>query len=263
MGAVMNYFDNETNIIELLQQTNSRMINFVNPTYEGKKFFLSLYREKEFGNWTNSSAKDVPPPDFYSEKYKYMLEVMRVDDYVIGSSSPNALESKFIKKADDMRKENGLPSVRESNITMLVIPDMSNASENNYEIYVENFKRIVDKHLQKIDGYCKNHPGYKLGFLIFDESPGYMQVEKFYAGTKPGDKVKGNLHFGFRDRKFVEVFLHHDLDFVIWMTPYKNMPHNPKTYREINILDLKKKDGWKKNIIEYDVEKMYCMERWK
>lgn len=259
----MNHFDNEAKIIELLQSIKPRMIDFVNPTREVRKFFLSLYREKEFVNWVNNFGKDVPPPDFYSEKYKYMLEVMRVDDYVIGSSSPNALESKFIKKADDMRKKNGLPSVKESNITMLVIPDMSNASQNNYEIYVENFRRIVDKHLQKINSYRKNHPGYKLGFLIFDESPGYMQVEKFYAGTKPGDKVKGDLHFGFRDRKFVEVFLNHDLDFVIWMTPYKNMPQNPMTYPAISILDLKKKGKWKKHMIEYDIEKMYCLERWK
>ena len=115
----MNHFDDEVNIISLLQYIETKEIFFVNPTKEAKRFFQSLYRKRKFKNWINSSGKDAPPPDFYSEKYGYMLEVMRVDDYVFGNNSPNALESKFIKKADEERRKNGLPSIKESNPSLL------------------------------------------------------------------------------------------------------------------------------------------------
>ena len=60
-------------------------------------FFLSLKSERKFKNWINSSGKDALPPDFYSKKYKFMLEVMRTDDYREGYNSPNAMESKRVK----------------------------------------------------------------------------------------------------------------------------------------------------------------------
>lgn len=159
----MNYFDEE-NIIRFLQSIPLREIHFVNFTRDAKKFFFSLYYERRFENWINNSGKDVPPPDFFSKKYEYMLEVMRIDDYVSGNGSPNVLESKFVKEIEDMRRENGLPSLKESNIHMLVIPDMSKSSKNGYSIYIDNFKRIVQKHIDKIKNIAKTIPDINWGF---------------------------------------------------------------------------------------------------
>ena len=36
---------------------------------------------KTVDNWIDSSGKDQPTPDFYNEKDKIMMEVMRVDDH--------------------------------------------------------------------------------------------------------------------------------------------------------------------------------------
>ncbi len=256
----MNHFDDEINIIRHLQWMKRRKIYFVNPTWEVKKFFYSLYKERKFRKWVNSSGKNELPPDFFSEKYRYMLEVMRVDDFVPGNKSPNALESKIVKELDDLLREKGLPPAKESNIQMFIIPDMSKGSKNGYKIYVENFKRIVKKHLDKIDKYRINHPGYKLGFLIFDESPGYWQANEPNVKRKPGERIAGFPHLFVRDKKFIENFLDKDLDFVIWMTPYKNLPENPPFYPEISVFDLKKYEKQKEQLIEYDFEEVVCLE---
>lgn len=256
----MNYFDNEENIIEHLQQTSHRDVLFVNRTLDVQKFFSSLHNPKSFTNWINSSGKDVQPPDFYSDKYKYMLEVMRIDDYIIGRNSPNALESLFISRVDEERRQNGLPTIQESNIKLLYIPDMSMASDNGCSIYIDNFKRIVQKHINKIKTYRKNHPGYKLGFLIFDESPGYLKVENKKIELKTGEPVNGYCHFYFRDKNLVEIFMNADIDFVIWATPYKNMACNPFIYPQVVVFDLKHRGKWKKKLITYNENELQCLE---
>lgn len=256
----MNHYDKEENIIKLLQATSYNDIHFVNRTSDVRKFFCSLYRENEFKNWINSSGKDDMPPDFFSDKYRYMLEVMRVDDYVAGNNSPNALESKKIKEIDDIRRRNGLRTISEANITALIIPDMSKSSENNYSIYIENYKRIINKHIKKIENYRQNHPGYKLGFLIFDESPGYVMVTDKNIKPKKGDIISAFQHVYIRDKNLIGIFEGKDLDFVIWMTPYKNFPPNPKVYPEICVFDMMNKSAWKRNLIEYKTDEMLCLE---
>lgn len=77
----MNHYDEEENVINYLQFTPFSRIRFIKPRAEIVKFFLSLKSEKKFKNWINSSGKDALLPEFYSKKYKFMLEVMRTDDY--------------------------------------------------------------------------------------------------------------------------------------------------------------------------------------
>ena len=256
----MNFYDDEARIIESLQFVEDEKIRFINISYRAVQFFLSLHREKRFQKWINSSGKDVPPPDFFSEKFKYMLEVMRVDDFVKGNQSPNALESAFFKNVENTLRENGQPSLKELNIQMMVIPDMKNASENSYATYVENFRRVVKKHLEKIPDYRRNHPEYKLGFLVFDESAGYLQVEDPSIKRKPGDLISGTMHSFYYDRSFIEVFDEQDLDFLIWMAPNKNLPENPNVFPEVIVFDLKGHSRWKKRLMNFDCEKTVCWE---
>lgn len=257
----MNFFDKEIKIIEKLQLTERREILFVNKSYEAKAFFSKLYCAKCFSHWINSSGKNELPPDFYSEEYRCMLEVMRVDDYAVCSQSPNALESSFYKKCNRERRENGLPTLEEAGIDLFVIPDMSKASENNYKLYVENFSWTVGSHVKKVANYRANHPGYKLGFLIFDEAPGYVVLKK-RPDVIPHDKpirVDG-LHWHFRDKNLIEVFLNSDVDFVVWMTPYKNLPRNPRCFPTICIFDLSEKRKRRIKMIDYAVDEMQCLE---
>lgn len=223
---------------------------------------MSLHSEKKVKNWTNSSGKGSLPPDFYAEKYSYMLEVMRTDDYIAGPNSPNALESRFVEKINDMRREKGLTSIKEANIQMFVVPDMSKASANSYSTYVENFNRIVKKHVEKISKYRENHPGYKLGFLILDEAPGYIQVHDTSIDYKNSKSVKGVPHNFFKDANLVRSFMNVDLDFVLWIAPYKFFPPNKRMFPVISVYDLKQRNYWKNQLVEYNCDKMICLERW-
>ena len=256
----MNYYDTEENIIELLQDTPFREIHMENLSKGVLEFFSSLYQKEKYKNWKNNSAKNLIPPDFYSDKYKYMLEVMRVDDYRIGNNSPNALESKIIREIETERRKNGFLSFKESNIRIYVVPDMSKASENSYEIYLENFKRIIEKHVRKIEKYRDSHPGYKLGFMIFDESPGYAKVSDAGVHYNAGDAAQVAPHWHFRDKNFLQNILDADLDFLIWITPYKNLPMNPRIYPAISVFDMKKRTVLKRRLIEYDPKLMVCLE---
>ena len=67
----------------------------------------------------------------------------------------------------------------------------------------------------------------------------------------------------FMDKNLVESFWKADVDFVIWMTPYKNLPGNPRVYPQICVFDLRRKDKWKKDLVEYNVDEMMCLERLK
>ena len=64
--------------------------------------------------------------------------------------------------------------------------------------------------------------------------------------VKAGESVSGFAHFHFMDKILVESFGKVDVDFVIWMTPYKNLPSNPRVYPQICVFDMKRKDNWKK-----------------
>lgn len=256
----MNYYDNEEHIIRLVQSVPLWEVAFINPSYDAIKFFFSIRYKGKFRNWMNNSRKNALPPDFFSDKYQYMLEVMRTDDYVVGRNSPNALESRFIKNVEDMRRENGVPSLKESRVDILLIPDMSNVSENGYSIYIENFRRIIQKHVSKITNYRKNHNGYKLGFLIFDEAPVYMRVMDKNIVAIPGAPVKGFPHKIFRDRNLVESFINADVDFVIWVTPYKRIPGNPRMNPLICVFDMRKRKVLERKLINYNVDEMMCLE---
>ena len=72
----MNYYDNETNIIESFQ--NSLEYGDVLCISNNEKGLISILESFESGNWeswTNSSAKNAPPPDFYNDRLKLMMDV--------------------------------------------------------------------------------------------------------------------------------------------------------------------------------------------
>ena len=78
--------------------------------------------------------------------------------------------------------------------------------------------------------------------------------------AKAWESVRGFAHFHFMDKNLVESFREADMDFVIWMTPYKNIPGNPRVYPQICIFDMKRKDNWKKSLVEYNANEIMCLE---
>jgi len=257
----MNFFDNEQRIIDFLQDTSYRKMIKTFSSYELYLFLDSIHNRRKYLNWINSSGKNELPPDFYSDKYKYMVEVMRVDDYEIGSNCPNALEAKALNKIKQLRGIEKFKEDQKNNITYIMNPDLTDSSDHNYKIYIDNFHRILNSHIEKIGNYKKNHPNFKLGFIVFDESAGYLHVdEKDKKIQNCYEKVYGYRHFYWLDKNLVESFINADIDFLIWLTPNKNMPQNKEVYPNGAIFDLKKLQKNKNDLITYDEDQMISLE---
>ena len=48
---------------------------------ESAKVFESIHDQENWKQWIESAGKSDPPPDFFADTYKYMMDVMRVDDH--------------------------------------------------------------------------------------------------------------------------------------------------------------------------------------
>lgn len=190
-----------------------------------------------------------------------MLEVMRIDDFEEGSNSPSALESQAYFQLEKSMREHGKTL---KNLTVLINPSRENVSDNNIRLYFDNFKRIIEKHAGKTDSYRNTHRGYKLGFLIFDESPAYVETqEKFVVSPHSGDITKpSRVYHAPYDKRFIDVLLNTDVDYVIWMTPYKWFPGNPRfTFKSVYLLDVNKaKKKRIKVLTEYKYDAIICLE---
>lgn len=94
---------------------------------------------------------------------------------------------------------------------------------DTYQNYLNGFKRVVSKHLQKIPEYRKEHPGFKLGFAIMDYTLPYYSCESEEAveDFEMHKQAVATLHKWANDRAFTGKLLNEDLDFVIWYTPFK------------------------------------------
>ena len=99
-----------------------------------------------------------------------------------------------------------------------------------------------------------------MGFLIFDEAAGYIQIVDKTVEVRPGAEARGIPHLHFRDRNLVECFMNADVDYIIWFTPYKNIPGNKNIYPLISVFDMKRQEIWEKKLTRYDANEMVCLE---
>lgn len=175
--------------------------------------------------WVDNSAKNAPPPDYYNDNQKLMLEVMRVDDHAFEQNGRifNPTNQKA-RKSEKEIKEKFEDSLTELTQIFVNTPtDLPSFEDHNYGFYKNNFKRIVEKHIEKIDLYRSNHPGYKLIFFVFDESSMYCQVDEPHKTIKQGERFDAEPHFWFYDKVFLDVFKESGIDYLIWYTPYKQL----------------------------------------
>ena len=70
--------DKEIDFIEDFRMIPSEQIAVIGNEEEIDKIIDII---KISDNWIDSSGKDQLPPDFYNDKDKIMMEVMRVDDH--------------------------------------------------------------------------------------------------------------------------------------------------------------------------------------
>lgn len=227
----MNFYDNENEIIDTFQFIRKRDVHFPFLSRDAIAVFNAIYNRKKWRNWTNNFRKSDPPPDYYSNKYGYMMEVMRVDDHAHYNEAgvlvnPVNQRESMLQKEVRQKILQGNPHADFEKIKIIINawPRLPSVEDHNYHFYYENFKRILTKHIKNIPLYRKNQPGKKLIFFVFDESTGYLQVDDA-ALAKRGpvalEPVSACPVNHFLDKRFLDVFRDSDVDFLVWFTPYK------------------------------------------
>ena len=190
------------------------------------KVLGSVMNRESWKHWTDSSGKADPPPDYYSERFNLMMEVMRIDDHEFVDvkhkvNRQRMMEGKLLKA---FRKSPLGQIEAEGMVFINPISDLPSEEDHNYGRYVDCFRRVVGEHIGKIDLYRDNHPGMRLVFLIFDESTAYGELAQGVVkrSFKAGDDIECRPHYWWFDRRMLEVLVGTDIDYVIWFAPYKD-----------------------------------------
>ena len=192
-----------------------------------EKMLYQIIKDKNFWNdWFDTSAHNAPPPDFYSDKYKMMMDVMKVEDNSRKTKSgklrnPKAEEE---KKIYNLLKQFGIFQLDDVYPKIIVRTGLPTKEDHRFEWYYNNFKRVLSEHNKKIPLYKKNHKGYSTIFFVFDESTAYVQMYagQNYTNLQIGQKINGILHYAVDDEAFQDVIKSTEADYIIWFMPYKN-----------------------------------------
>lgn len=212
---------------------------------------------KNIDKWIDSSGKDKVPPDFYNEENKIMMEVMRVDDhgYRKHGKSVNptyAKENKIRKELEEKGFDQLFPNAK---LIATVDTGLPTEGDHNYIYYYKNFERTIKHHCERIVNYRNNHKGYKLIFFIYDESTAYTEAE-----SSNNIVAFGKMHFHFLDKRFVKCFINDDIDYIIWMTPYKRYAY-VKDDMQPPMVTIYSKNKLVHELFEYDEKKMISAEK--
>lgn len=220
----MDLFDNESEIIEHFQGEASSSICLIPQNDDTEHIYLAVHEQENWKYWVNSSGKADPPPDFFSDKFGLMMEVMRVDDHAfIGKKGKlvnptKALESERTK---ELRNRGIMDRFPNAKLILSVQTDLPTEEDHNYTFYRDAFVRAIETHKKKIVRYKSNHPNCKVVFFVLDESSAYMERTSDVKSHRVGQVVSVNVHWWFMDSAFLSIFRDSDIDYLIWYAPYK------------------------------------------
>ena len=220
---------------------------------------------EKWSAWIDSSGKGDPPPDFYSDKYQLMMDVMRVDDHERKNKKGTLHNPSYAHNRDlehELRAKGILGSFPDAQVFINGVTDLPTFEDHNYSFYRKSFQRVIDKHINNIPLYRANHPNYKIIFFIFDESSAYFESEKKIDRTQSfhaGMRLSGRPHWFFFDEVFINAFVGKGIDYVFWYTPYKQYEFaNPQIdLPQLCVFDLAKPIELRD---KYDEEKMVSSE---
>ena len=246
----MNLLDNENKIIEMFQDVRKDNVYITNRNKNLINVFKCIYNKKRWQHWKNSSGKSDLPPDYYSDKFRLMMDVMRIDDHAFVDENgkvynPHNKRESVLRKEIESKNPNLKKASLEGRLIINPITNLSSEEDHNYLNYVNNFKRVVEKHIEKIPIYNKNHEGHKLIFFICDESSPYFENLDigFQKSKMAGEVKKGNSHLWWEDNNMIRILKNTKIDYLIWYTPYKWFESFPKiTLPKVVIFDISKID---------------------
>ena len=222
----MGLFDDELEIIKFFQRVKTSSVLLI-PTADSEcqNIFEVIHEQDQWTNWINHSGKGDPPPDFFSDKYGLMMEVMRVDDHGhIGKNKKSIVNPTLQREAEVIRelKAQGISdSFPNAKIIPIVDTKLPTKEDHNYVYYRDSFIRTIETHKKKIKSYRKNHSNHKMIFFVFDESSPYFQVESKVFPQKIGMQASGFPHLWYYDKAFMQHVVDSEIDYLVWFTPWK------------------------------------------
>ena len=260
----MNYFDKEERIINFFQTLKRHEVYIYPKNIKTFKLYKLIHSKKLWKNWINTSGKSDPPPDYYNNSNKMMIDVMRIDDHSFVNDTGNTInlhnrrESEIIS---ELSKKN--PALKEAadEGRILIIPDsgLRGDQDHNYDYYVHNFKRVIGKHIEKIPLYQQYHPDFKTIFFVFDESSPYMVSLDGKRPTEVGELFYADPHFWWADANMLNVLKNSKVDYLIWFSPFKHFDSVEKFEMcKAIIYDLSRFEF--ENLVIYNAKDMFSAE---
>lgn len=233
--------------------------------YDGNSFNKKIFKYvKNLDKFVENSGHDTLPPDFYSDEFSCMFDVMRINDSEIRKSY-NPVKMRERQAEKDLR-ECGLLDAVNPNVTVFINSESDNDDEHTLKNYIKNCNRVMSEHIKKIAIWKSEHPNIKhKGLLIFDETECYFEgyVQHVYADQYVfiwDAKHPLVLHKPWLDLSFVKNAYESDLDFIIWFCPYKShgslWQQTHYDYPDLVILDTRFS---RTNYIQYDILKFERM----
>ena len=248
MDKYINFFNDEIKIIGFMQANNTGAdYSFIyknknNKNRKTKEVLNLILDNKSFlENWIDNSKNTNYPPDFYSEKFKLMMDVMRFNDF-------ETLEKGKIINPQLQHESSAFKELKRSgfldmfpNVEEFI--NVNSGVSSSYENYFNSFRRVVEKHDNNYYQYKKNHPNYKLIYLILDESE-YIYYENYDESMKGLNLINEDvrMHYHYYDYNFLKTINSCKADYVIWFAPYKKNPNWGDFIEEVAIFDVKNMD---------------------
>ena len=229
----MNRYDKEINIIRDFQWMNNSEIALMTKDLKTISVLKSIHSKRKWKKWIDSSSKNDLPPDFYNPDLKLMMDVMRVDDHThidkngkivnLHNKRESELLVEMINKNDSLRI-----AAEKGNVFIIPRIDLPTDEDHNYNNYKECYNRVINKHIKKIKKYKENHPGYKVIFFVVDESSPYIKCFGEKRARVVGESIYAQPHFWWVDNNMLSCFRDSEVDYLIWMTPYKHFDSKEK-----------------------------------
>lgn len=260
----MNRYDKEDRIISDFRDLDSSEIGLMPNNSKTRKIYFSLSDENSWKEWTDTSAKNELPPDFYNDKLKLMMDVMRIDDHAYVDEKGrvinrhNERESKLAKEIISLG-EMFEKAAEQGNLFITPDSGLRGYQDHNYDFYVNNFRRVIGKHINKINKYKNNHPGFKTMFFVFDESSPYAKCFDDKRPNFVNEKFFCQPHYWWLDDNMLSLFENSDVDYLIWMCPYKHFDAEIKLDFPIAMIYDVKKIKYNK-LISYEFKDMTSLE---
>lgn len=256
------FLDNEMDIINniLFELCDYNIL-----LYNGNSFNKTILRYvKNLDKFVSNNGHDALPPDFYSDDFSCMFDVMRINDSEI-KKSYNPVKMRERKAENDI-KSSGILDAVNPNANVFINSESGNDGEHTLRNYIKNCNRVMSEHIKKIDIWKSEHPDIKhKGLIIFDETECYFEghVQHAYADQYMfmWDRNKPLiLHKPWMDKFFMKDAYSSALDFIIWVCPYKShgilWQQTHYDYPNLVILDTRfSRDDY----IQYDISKFERM----